>query len=165
VAVSVGPTDPIGPYVAIGVNLTPVGLGDVQVSLAWDAPSDLDLHLVEPDSVTGAASGFEIYYGASADTATQGKLDLDSNAACNIDGKNNENITFQGGTPLRGQYIVRVDNWNACSQTRINYVVTVNVKGQPTQTFVGVFTDPGDHGGAGSGTTILPAGSTTTFAY
>ena len=165
VAVSVGPTDPIGPYVAIGVNLTPVGLGDVQVSLAWDAPSDIDLHLVEPDSVTGAASGFELYYGASADTATQGKLDLDSNAACNIDGKNNENITFQGGTPLRGQYIVRVDNWNACSQTRINYVVTVNVKGQPTQTFVGVFTDPGDHGGAGSGTTILPAGSTTTFTY
>jgi len=165
VAVSVGPTDPIGPYVAIGVNLTPVGLGDVQVSLAWDAPSDIDLHLVEPDSVTGAASGFEIYYGASADTATQGKLDLDSNAACNIDGKNNENITFQGGTPLRGQYIVRVDNWNACSQTRINYVVTVNVKGQPTQTFVGVFTDPGDHGAAGSGTTILPAGSTTTFTY
>lgn len=159
VAVSVGPTDPIGPYVTIGVNLTPVGLGDVQVSLAWDAPSDLDLHLVEPDSVTGAAGGREIYYGASVDTATQGKLDLDSNAACNIDGKNNENITFQGGTPLRGTYIVRVDNWDACSQTRINYVVTVNVKGQPTRTFVGVFTDPGDRGGPGAGVEV------TRFTY
>jgi hypothetical protein len=157
-AVSVGPTDPIGPYVPIGVNLTAVGLGDVQVSLAWDAPSDLDLHLVQPNPADGGTGGFEIYYGATVDTSTQGKLDLDSNAACNIDNKNNENITFQGGTPLRGNYIVRVDNWKACGQTRINYVVTVNVKGQPTQTFVGVFTDTGDLGGLGSGTTMTADG-------
>jgi len=164
VAVSAGSTDPIGPYVPIGVSLTPVGLGDVQVSLAWDAPSDIDLHLVLPDG-TGVPGTSEIYYGATVDTASQGKLDLDSNAACNIDGKNNENITFQGGTPPRGQYIVRVDNWNACGQTRINYVVTVNVKGQATQTFVGVFTDTGDRGGSGSGVPILPPASTSTFTY
>jgi hypothetical protein len=167
-AVSVGPTDPIGPYVAIGVSLTPVGLGDVQVSLAWDAPSDLDLHLVLPDG-TGAPGTAEIFWNAPVDSASQGKLDLDSNAACQIDGKNNENITFQGGTPPLGQYIVRVDNWDSCSQTRINYVVTVNVKGQTTQTFVGTFPDPsfpgGDHGGYGSGTPILPPSSTSTFTY
>src|SRR5205807_5276015 len=95
-AVSVGPTDPIGPYVPIGVSLTPVGLGDVQVSLAFDVANDLDLHLVEPDAISGLAGGFEIFYGATSDSSTGGDLDLDSNAGCGrIDGKNNENITFQ----------------------------------------------------------------------
>jgi hypothetical protein len=155
VAVSPGPTDPIGPYTALGVSLTTVGTGDVQVSLAFDAPSDIDLHVVEPDA-TGlpTVNSFEIYYGASLDTTTQGKLDLDSNAACGIDGKDNENITWQGGTPPRGQYIVRVDNWDACGQATINYVVTINVKGQPTQLYQGVFTDAGDHGGYGGGVEV-----------
>jgi len=158
VAVSRGPTDPIGPYAALGVSLTTVGTGDVQVSLAFDATSDLDLHVVEPDA-SGLPGTTEIYYGARTDTATQGQLDLDSNAACNIDGKNNENITWQGGQPPRGQYIVRVDNWDSCGHPRINYVVTVNVKGQPTQLFQGVFTDVGDHGGYSSGVEV------TRFTY
>jgi len=161
VAVSAGPTDPIGPYVPIGVSLSPVGLGDVQVSLAFDVANDIDLHLVQPDAISGLAGGFEIYYGATVDNNTGGKLDLDSNAGCSIDGKNNENITFQAGTPLHGEYIVRVDNWKACTPARVNYVVTVNVKGQPTQTFVGMFpdTDPGDRGGATAGVEV------TRFTY
>jgi hypothetical protein len=155
VAVSATPADPIGPYTSMGVNLTTVGTGDVQVSLAFDAPSDIDLHVVEPDA-TGfvTTNSYEIYYGASTDPTTQGKLDLDSNAACNIDNKNNENITWQGGTPPRGEFAVRVDNWDACGQTKINYVVTINVKGQPTRLIQGVFTDAGDHGGSGSGVEV-----------
>jgi hypothetical protein len=152
VAVAPGPTDPVGPYASLGVSLTAVGTGDVQVSLAFDAPSDIDLHVVEPDA-TGfpTASSYEIFYGARTDPTTQGQLDLDSNAACNIDRKNNENITWQGGVPPRGEYIVRVDNWDACGQPRINWVVTVNRKGLPTLLYQGVFTDPGDQGGYGSG--------------
>jgi hypothetical protein len=150
VAVSAGPTDPIGPYTALGVNLTTVGLGDVQVSLAFDAPSDIDLHVVEPDAATGLPGTDEIYYG-SRTSPSGGQLDLDSNAACNIDRKNNENITWQGGTPRRGEYIIRVDNWDACGQPKVNWVVTVNRKGQPTLLYQGVFTDPGDQGGLGDG--------------
>jgi uncharacterized protein YfaP (DUF2135 family) len=40
----------------VPVTLTPVGTGDVQVTVTWDADSDLDLHVVEP-------SGEEIFYG------------------------------------------------------------------------------------------------------
>jgi hypothetical protein len=146
------PACTLGPSYGLSVSLTPVGTGDVQVSLAWDAPTDLDLHVVQP-------GGREIFWGSRTDPATGGTLDLDSNAGCTIDGKNNENVTWQNGRPPRGQYIVRVDNWSACSQPRSNYVVTINLKGQDTQTFFGFFTDPGDKLAAGSGVEI------TRFTY
>jgi uncharacterized protein YfaP (DUF2135 family) len=117
------------------------------VSLGWDADSDVDLHVVEP-------GGEEIYFGHKT-SASGGTLDLDSNAACNIDHKNNENIYWPTGSPPRGEYVVRVDNWSACDQSPIHYVVTVNVKGQDPQMFVGTFTDAGDGGGQGSGVEVL----------
>src|SRR5207237_4273195 len=42
--------------------------GDVQVSVSWDAPSDVDLHVVDP-------SGEEIFYGNPA-SASGGQLDV-----------------------------------------------------------------------------------------
>jgi hypothetical protein len=118
--------------------------GDVQVSVSWDAPSDVDLHVVEP-------SGEEIYYG-NGGSATGGQLDVDSNANCVIDGKQIENIRWPGRAP-GGTYTVRVDYWDACGVGRTNYLVTVR-NGTSTQTFSGFFTGPGDNGGPGSGVTI-----------
>jgi hypothetical protein len=118
--------------------------GDLQVSVSWDAPSDVDLHVVEP-------SGEELYYG-NQNSATGGQLDVDSNAACNIDGRQIENIRWPGIAPA-GTYIVRVDYWGSCGVARTNFLVTVR-QGSSTRTFPGSFTGEGDTGGAGSGVTI-----------
>ena len=123
--------------------------GDVQVSVSWDAPSDVDLHVVEPD-------GNDIYYG-NPSSSSGGQLDVDSNAACSIDGRQIENIRWSGQAPA-GTYTVRVDYWDACGVARTNYLVTVK-NGASTQTFTGVFTGEGDQGGFGSGRLI------TTFVH
>jgi hypothetical protein len=141
----------VGSYNSQPVNVQTVGTGDVQVSVSWDAPSDVDLHVVDPQ-------GADIYW-ENPTAASGGALDLDSNAGCALDHVNNENITFPQGSAPRGRYTVRVDNWSSCGVSATKYVVTVRVSGQPVQTFSGTFTDPGDQGGAGAGTTI------TTFNY
>ncbi len=136
----------VGQHVRVPVQLLEVGTGDVQVSLAWDKPSDIDLYVVEP-------SGEEIYYGHKS-SATGGTLDLDSNAACSIDHKNNENITWEDGAAPRGTYTVRVNNYSACSQTNINCVITINVSGKAPVTYTHTFTDSGSGGSSGAGTVI-----------
>jgi hypothetical protein len=141
----------VGPYDTELVSILTVGTGDVQVSVAWDAESDVDLHVVEP-------GGADIFYGNDV-SPNGGTLDLDSNAGCFIDAKKNENVTWPGGSPPRGSYVVRLDYWDSCNVTSTKYVVTVRVSGQPLRTFSGTFTGFGDHGAAGSGILI------TTFTY
>lgn len=136
----------VGSYASTGVSLVTVGTGDVQVSISWDAASDVDLHVVEP-------SGEEIYYG-HAQSATGGKLDLDSNAGCVIDNKDNENITWPTGQAPHGTYSVRVDYFDACGIAQTKWVVTVQKKGSDAKTFSGTFTDGGDRGAAGAGREI-----------
>jgi Fibronectin type III domain len=123
--------------------------GDVQVSVSWDAPSDVDLHVVEPN-------GTDIYYG-NPSSATGGQLDVDSNAACSIDGRQIENVRWAGQAPS-GTFTVRVDYWDSCGVPLTNYLVTVR-NGPSTQVFRGAFTGEGDFGGAGSGRLI------TTFVH
>jgi hypothetical protein len=137
----------LGDFVSKPLSIIAVGTGDVQVSISWDSPADVDLHVVDP-------SGEEIYYGNKT-SPSGGELDLDSNAACSSDTPRNENITWpQDGAPS-GEYIVRVDYWSACDATETNYVVTVQVRGQDPQTFIGTFTGTGDGGGLGSGEEIV----------
>jgi hypothetical protein len=124
-----------------------VGTGDVQVSVSWTGASDVDLHVVAPDST-------ELYYGHRRHEPTGAELDLDSNAGCTIDNVNNENIVFPTGQAPRGEYIVRVDYWSACDAPRSDYVVTIQVKGQVARTYVGTFTGAGNSGGAGDGREI-----------
>jgi len=134
-----------GAVTEVSTDVIEVGTGQVQVSVSWDAASDVDLHVVEP-------SGEEIYWG-DRESATGGELDLDSNPACDIDNVNNENISWSGSAP-RGQYIVRVDYYDGCGVGETNYVVTVRVQGRQPQTFTGTFTGSGDQGGLGSGIEI-----------
>ena len=126
-----------GAYQTLPISLTTVGTGDVQVSVTWDVESDVDLHVLDP-------AGEEIYYGNTS--ASGGSLDLDSNPACTIDNKKNENITWPTGGAPRGTYKVLVDYFASCQVTSTKYVVTVNVKGQPAQTFSGTFDGEGDRG-------------------
>jgi len=121
---------------------------DVQVSVSWDSPTDVDLHVVEP-------GGTEIYYGNST-SSSGGQLDVDSNPACSIDGRQIENIRWSRAPA--GTYTVRVDYWSGCSSTLTNYLVTVK-NGGVTTTYSGNFTGSGDRGGSGSGRLI------TTFVH
>jgi uncharacterized protein YfaP (DUF2135 family) len=101
----------------------------VQVSLAWDAPTDVDLHVTDP-------ANEEIYF-ANTTSASGGELDLDSNAACSIDNINNENITWPVNGAPNGTYTVELVYWSACTQAQTNYTVTVFVRGQSPQTYSG----------------------------
>ena len=135
----------VGPFSAVTFNVIRVGTGDVQVTLSWDTDSDVDLHVVDP-------SGEEIFYG-NRESASGGMLDLDSNAACTIDGVQNENITWSIGAAPQGTYIVRVDYWSSCGVPRTNYTVVIN-NGGDTQIVNGTFTGAGDRGGLGAGVEV-----------
>jgi hypothetical protein len=135
-----------GLAVTIAANIIQVGTGDIQVSLSWDALSDVDLHVIDPD-------GEEIYWGNRI-SSSGGILDLDSNPACSIDSVNNENITWPTGSAPLGTYIVLVNYWSSCDQLLTNYSVTVTLAGMAPQVFTGTFTGPGNFGGAGSGIEI-----------
>jgi len=157
VSYAVGDANVIGKYTAATVKIINVGNGDVQVSVSWSDTSDVDLHVVDP-------TGEEIYFGHLT-SASGGKLDLDSNAACTQDDaqfphKNNENIVWPVGHGPHGLYTVRLAYWSACNLPGpTQYVVTVATKGGGAQVFTGQFTPPGTGGGAGSGTLI------TTFTF
>ncbi len=143
----------VGQCFMFPINIVQVGGGDLQISLVFDQPDDVDLHVVEP-------GGFEIYYGATV-SPSGGNLDLDSNPACFQDYVNNENVTYMGVTPPTGMYTVRVDYWEDCnlSSGPVNYVVTVT-KGGIATTYMGMFANGSDDGGgAGSGVTVA------TFMY
>jgi hypothetical protein len=135
----------VGPYAGLTTQVTEVGTGDVQVTLSWDADSDVDLHVVGPD-------GEEVFYG-NRESASGGELDLDSNAACTIDGVRNENITWPVGRAPAGTYTVRVDYWDSCGVERSNFTVRINNSGV-ARIVTGSLTGFGDQGGLGAGQTV-----------
>jgi hypothetical protein len=139
------------------VSIIEVGTGQLQVSLSWDQPNDVDLHLVEPDAE-------EIYYGTDY-SSNGGVLDLDSNPGCAIDGVQNENITYSNESTVEaGTYIVRVDLYDGCNvAAQTNYIVTARLNGQliaqqsVTNPYNGSFAagSLGDYGGSGSGVQVM----------
>lgn len=141
---AVGTSTSLGAYEDAPADIVEVGTGEVQVSVSWDADSDVDLHVTDP-------AGDEVYYG-QPETLSGGTLDLDSNAGCSIDGVNNENITW--AVAPNGTYTVRLDYFQSCEVAETSYVVTVQRMGQPVQTFTGQFTGAGDQGGSGAGVDI-----------
>jgi hypothetical protein len=129
----------------LAAKVTSVGSGDVQISLSWDGPSDVDLHVTGPDTSM-------IYYG-NRTSPTGGTLDLDSNPNCSLDNIDNENVTWPTGKAPSGRYTVVADYFSACGLAATHYVVTITVAGQAPQIFQGTFTGQGDFG-SGGGRTI-----------
>jgi hypothetical protein len=125
------------------LNVQRVGSGPLQVSLSFDNAVDVDLHVVTPN-------GSEIYY--SNKSAGGGSLDLDSNAGCNIDRINNENIVWPDTSlPSVGTYKVLVDYYQACNASPVAYTVRVTNCGV-VSTYTGSFVQSQqDFGAAGSG--------------
>ena len=135
----------VGPMAELAFDALFVGTGDVQVTVSWDTDADVDLHVIDP-------SGREIYW-ADRESPSGGELDLDSNAACSVDGVRNENITWAAGTAPSGTYTVRVDYWSACNVSQTRYTVLMNNGGEITIRH-GTFHGDGDNGGLGSGEEI-----------
>ena len=149
----------VSEHYTVPVKRVEAGTGNLQVSLSWDVDNDIDLHLVQPD-------GEEIYYGNEG-SSTGGRLDLDSNAGCFIDGVRNENITFdEEAVVLAGDYIVRVDFYEDCTfwgtGSKTNYSVVAYLEGQLVASttgrnpVTGVFA-PGTatNGGEGDGVEVM----------
>lgn len=88
--------------------------GELEIKLGFSNDKDVDLHLYTP-------GGEHIYYnnrGGSfytedGDEITYG-LDIDSNAACYIDGVNKENIYLPAELVESGTYTVIVDMYQNC---------------------------------------------------
>lgn len=113
----------------VRVNTTANSSAELQVSLNWIDPVDYDIHVVAPDD--------ERIFFANKTGANGGELDLDSNAACSIDGINNENITWGSTSPMAGEYVVELDLWSECTQPGpFQYLVTVVIDGE-AQVFEG----------------------------
>ena len=123
------------------------GTGDLQVNLHFSNEKDVDLYVVEPN-------GNVIYYGqtfpyyslvytdynewlSSGDYENvpdiewgEIGLDIDSNAGCNIDGLNSENIFFNEECMQKGTYQVWVNMYANCDpSTATSYTVRATYKG------------------------------------
>jgi hypothetical protein len=99
-----------------------LGTGDVQITLRWESSADLDLHVTEPD-------GTEIWYADKGPTATGGRLDVDSNVACDEDGSV-ENVFWPTGQMPQGGYTVEVDGFSVQGCGSGQYTVTAQVEGR-----------------------------------
>jgi hypothetical protein len=163
----------LGPSIILGLTLlSSEPSGSLVISLRWDAPVDFDLRVLAPSP--DGTSTVEIWSkhasnlppppstGAAlpaSDPGAVGSLDFDSNAECNIDGRDQENVVWQG-LPPAGHYVVRVDAFSLCGQVAAewealatyNGLLLTKTDGNPADVF-GIATDAatrGDHG-AGAG--------------
>jgi len=131
---SVGNLDGLGQPAEQAVHAVDLENSDVAVVLRWNAYSDVDLHVTDPN-------GNEVYF-ASPTSPEGGRLDLDSNAACHIDGANQEVISWPLNAAPAGEYKVVVDYWSDCGVARSDYSVTYMVRGQTVRVVDGSFEGP-----------------------
>jgi hypothetical protein len=122
----------------------PAVTGDLVFTLTWDTQADLDLHVVVPNPAD-PTKPIEIWSRAPVGLTPPGPadpppdqatidaaphLDFDSNAACVIDGRRQENVIITG-TPPAGEYIVRVDAFSMCGQAAAQWRLEVNSSDYP----------------------------------
>jgi hypothetical protein len=81
--------------------------GDISFRLTWSGPQDLDLYVTEP-------SGETIYYSHNT-SATNGQLDVDSNAGCsNVSASPTENVFWPEGSAPHGTYTFWANSYSSC---------------------------------------------------
>lgn len=119
------------PFQVVRVDVT----GTLVVTLSWDTEADVDLHVVDPH-------GSEIWSRAPSSWMAPppgapvpadawkdgGYLDFDSNAACAIDGRRQEDVVWER-TPPSGRYVVRVDTPSLCGQAAARWNLVVSYRG------------------------------------
>lgn len=119
-------TAPPGTGLTVPPNVN-IGTGDVQVTLLWQGPADLDLHVNEP-------GGTEIYF-SNRTSPTGGNLDVDQRAGCSggtgapTEG-HVENIFWPTGRAPAGNYSATVVNYAACGSSNFTYELRITVNGR-----------------------------------
>lgn len=103
--------------------------GPIQVTLAWEGPSDLDLHVVPP-------KGRKIYF-VSKESACGGKLDVDMNSGFRANNSLEpvENIVWtDSASPRSGEYRVYVHHYHSreSKEPEVPFRVAVMVNGSIT---------------------------------
>ncbi len=107
----------------------------VRVTLTWDTEADLDLHVLDaagnevwkrdinsvPQPTPGEVRDPKAY-------ADGGVLDIDSNAACAIDGRRKESVIYSGQAPP-GHWVARVDTFSMCAAISAHWRVEARVYG------------------------------------
>lgn len=99
---------------------------ELLVSLGWDAPVDLDLHVELPSGVIVGAkniNAFEPTPGVQPPpdgTTLGGYHDYDSNQQCTLDLRNRENVVWQVAPPP-GRYRVYAELFSACDAAAVNF--------------------------------------------
>lgn len=128
-------------------NYIEAGTGDLQVNLRFSNEKDVDLYVVEPNgNVIFYGQPFPYYseeyqilnewfeneYDDSEPDIERGEigLDIDSNAGCDIDYKNSENIFFNTNCMQKGTYQVWVNMYSNCDPTTAtSYTIRATYKG------------------------------------
>lgn len=134
-----GPTPTLPPPTTAPPPLTvppdvTVGQGDVQVTLLWQGPADLDLRVTDP---AGSTVSF------TAPTAPSGgELDVDANAGCGPAGSGThvENVFWPLGAAPPGRYSAEVNLFELCGEGSAGYQLTVIVDGRVVDTRSGSLT-------------------------
>lgn len=127
----------LGPVTETRFFLSPdVPPARLLVSLGWDAPVDVDLHVVDPSGVTIGAKNINSYEPPPGQVPPPdewmqgGYLDYDSNQQCQLDLRNRENILWLYADPPPGRYQVYAHLYSACGQSAVNIVGTVQQDGE-----------------------------------
>ena len=112
--------------------------GALNIVLTFDNEKDIDLHVVTPSGLEiGYAQPGGVYEYPNGKLAYMG-LDHDSNAGCNIDGLNNENVVISEEFIEPGVYKVYVDLFDNCNPAiATNWTCTVRYKGELVQNLIG----------------------------
>lgn len=106
--------------------------GAIEIKLAFSNSKDIDLHLFTP-------SGEHIYYGnrgeayldENGDTIISYGLDIDSNAGCDLDNINKENIYIPEELVDTGTYRVVVDMYRNCQPSiQTSWSIVARYKGE-----------------------------------
>lgn len=120
------------------MSVVAVATNPIQITLTWDAATDLDLWVIEPDEN-------KIYFANMVSSTSLGWLDFDD-----IDGYGPENITFNYQLP-EGDYDIYVHHFDG--EVATNYTVTMTVNGT-TQTFDGDFPETASGSGIIGGDSV-----------
>ena len=135
--------------------------GRLVVSLSWDTEADLDLHVVDPAGVEIYKGNINSYQrpppGTPVDPSAAksgGILDADSNAACVIDGRRAEHVTYAGAPPS-GHYVVRVDTFSLCGVPSANWRASAALDGKVLGASQGESTDADEQAAHDRGAGVL----------
>ncbi len=106
------------------------------VSLAWDSPVDLDLHVRDANGVVVGSKNINSYEPPTTGTPDPdawkegGFLDFDSNQHCKLDLRNRENVIWLEGEPPSGRYTVYAHLFSACDRASVNMLTTAHFDGE-----------------------------------